>query len=285
MGADKTVDLSAIYPVQHLMRNKLSSGDLGGFRGVSATINFGARKGIEHSYVKILNFLVLLTLLYSMQTYNISNLSLILNLQHSNETYRLIKRTRHDYKTVTVVPRNVVFSRSCIIALLIIDFSFRAVELIILSGDVHPNPGPNSVNSSGQGSEINLSNDSLQELLACHLSIFHLNIQSLRPKIDLLRAESEAYDIAVFSESWLKPDITDDEVLLDHFLSPFRSDKTGRPGGGVVIYVRDSISCKRRSDLEVLGLEAVWVEVNVKSKNILIGGSTDHLTVMQNTST
>ena len=76
----------------------------------------------------------------------------------------------------------------------------------------------------------------------------------------------------MFSESWLKPDITDDEVLLDHFLPPFRSDRTDRPGGGVVIYVRGSISCKRRSDLEVLDLEAVWVEVNVKSKNIHIEG-------------
>ena len=68
MGADKTVDLSAIHPVLHLMRNKLSLDGLGGFRGVSATITFGARKRIEHSYVKILIFLVLLTLLYSIQT-------------------------------------------------------------------------------------------------------------------------------------------------------------------------------------------------------------------------
>ena len=44
MWADKTVDLSAINPVQHLMSSKLSSDGLGGFRGVSATINFGARK-------------------------------------------------------------------------------------------------------------------------------------------------------------------------------------------------------------------------------------------------
>ena len=36
--------------------------------------------------------------------------------------------------------------------------------------------------------------------------------------------------------------------------------------------VRDSISCKRRSDLEVRGLAAVWVEVKVKRKNILTGG-------------
>ena len=39
-----------------------------------------------------------------------------------------------------------------------------------------------------------------------------------------------------------------------------------------MIYVRDSIYCKRRNDLEVQGLEATWVEIRVKSKSLLVGG-------------
>ena len=61
-------------------------------------------------------------------------------------------------------------------------------------------------------------------------------------------------------------------MLFEHFLPPFRTDRADRPGEGVVIYVRDSISCKRRLDLEVRGLEAVWMEVNIKRKKMLIGG-------------
>ena len=61
-------------------------------------------------------------------------------------------------------------------------------------------------------------------------------------------------------------------MLLEHFLPPFRTDRTDKPGGGVVIYVPDSISCKRLPDLEVRGLEAVWMEVNIKRKKMLIGG-------------
>ena len=60
--------------------------------------------------------------------------------------------------------------------------------------------------------------------------------------------------------------------LLKFFLPPFRADRCDRPGGGVIVYVRDSFFCKRRSDLELQGLEAVWVEIRVKSRNILIGG-------------
>ena len=45
-----------------------------------------------------------------------------------------------------------------------------------------------------------------------------------------------------------------------------------RAGGGVIVYVRDSFSCRRRHDLEIRGLESVWVEILVKSKKILIRG-------------
>ena len=40
----------------------------------------------------------------------------------------------------------------------------------------------------------------------------------------------------------------------------------------MVIYVRDSIYCKRRNDIEVQGLGAASVEICVKSKTLLVGG-------------
>ena len=50
------------------------------------------------------------------------------------------------------------------------------------------------------------------------------------------------------------------------------TDRNNRPGGGVVIYVRDTFSCIRRTDLEIRGLEAVWVEILIESKKVLVGG-------------
>ena len=55
-------------------------------------------------------------------------------------------------------------------------------------------------------------------------------------------------------------------------MSPQRTDRFDRPGGGVVIYVKDSFLLKRRSDLEIRGLEAVWVELRIKGKTLLLGG-------------
>ena len=43
----------------------------------------------------------------------------------------------------------------------------------------------------------------------------YLNIQSLVPKLDLVEGESLAYDILVFSESWLKPEVRDDSILIE----------------------------------------------------------------------
>ena len=102
--------------------------------------------------------------------------------------------------------------------------------------------------------------------------MLHLNVQSLLPKLDLIAAKSEAYDVLVFSESWLKPDIKNDSVSLNNVHPPFRTDRPDRPGGDVVIYVRDSIYCKRRNDIEMQGLEAAWVEIRVKSKTFLVNG-------------
>ena len=93
-----------------------------------------------------------------------------------------------------------------------------------------------------------------------------MNIQSILPKLDLIKCESLAYDVLVFTESWLKPEIKNDDLLIDNFLPPFRFDRCNRPGGGVIIYVRDTLTCKRRTDLELQNLEAVWIEIVVKTK-------------------
>ena len=136
--------------------------------------------------------------------------------------------------------------------------------IVTLSGDV--DPGPDSVEG-----DTDSSYKTSFEGLANHLSIQHLNVQSLLPKLDLIAAESEAYNVLVFSESWLKPTVKNDTVSLSNFHLPFRTDRPDRPGGGVMIYVRDSIYCKRRNDLEVQGLEATMVEIRVKSKSLLVG--------------
>ena len=75
-----------------------------------------------------------------------------------------------------------------------------------------------------------------------------------------------------FSESWLNPNIDNSTIQIDHFMSPFRTDRQERPEGCVIIYVRDTLFYKQRPDLEILSLESTWIEIQIKSKKVLVGG-------------
>ena len=198
----------------------------------------------------------------------ISCLSLTLALQRNNELYKSIKLPFKRIKAHVSSTGNVRFTQLLILSLTLSNISLWLLCILLRGGDIHTNPGPASVTSTH--SSIS-SADSIQDL-SNHLSITHLNVQSLLPKIDLIRCEAHAYGILVYSESWLKPEIKNDDISLQSFMPPYRTDRLERPGGGVVIYVRDTFLCRSRDDLEIRGLEAVWVEVKVKGKCILIGG-------------
>ena len=139
---------------------------------------------------------------------------------------------------------NLSFSIACLSLLQVSVLLSWVIDIILLSGDVHPNPGPDSVSSLAETSTS--SSISTLGALYNHLSIMHMNIQSILPTLDLIKCESIAYDVLVFTESWLKPEIKNDDLLIDNFLPPFRVDRCNRPGGGVIIYVRDTLTCKRR---------------------------------------
>ncbi|MEW8545561.1 MAG: reverse transcriptase family protein [Candidatus Thiodiazotropha sp.] len=248
---------------------KLISDGLGGTFGVSQTLHMGGKKELKRKHFYFCFLPVLLVSLLNVSTYCVFCESIIISLQRSNEVYRDIK-CPHAYITPASFENNLSFSIKlycCLVTLVIITWVF---VLILNCGDVHPNPGPGSDNDLADLSQSS-SNDSF-ELLSNHLSIVHFNVQSLLPKMDILRGEAEAYDILVFSETWLKPVINNDSILIENFSPPFRKDRSDRTGGGVAIYVRDTLTCKQRQDLEINGLEAKWVEIVVKSKKILIGG-------------
>ena len=74
------------------------------------------------------------------------------------------------------------------------------------------------------------------------------------------------------------------DLLIDNFLPPFSVDRCNRPEGGVIIYVRDTLTCKRRTDLELQNREAVWIEIEVKTKIFSLVVFIEHLIVMLITS-
>lgn len=140
--------------------------------------------------------------------------------------------------------------------------------LLLCCGDIEPNPGPSS--SSLSSSLSSLSSASLLPYDS-HLSICHLNIQSLLPKIDVLQYEIQPFDIFVFTETWLNNEINSHDLKITNYSVPYRYDRTDR-AGGVAIYVKDNLACKRRPDLEIQDLECVWLQARSHGHNILVAG-------------
>ncbi|MEW8546337.1 MAG: endonuclease/exonuclease/phosphatase family protein [Candidatus Thiodiazotropha sp.] len=170
-------------------------------------------------------------------------------------------------------------------------FSLRLLLTLILSvlitwlsivlakaGDVHPNPGPLSSSSSLSlsSSSSSISNSVAGSISSTlnqfhHLSFIHYNVQSIINKLDLLSVELSEFDILAFSETWLHRGISTNDLHIPLYNYPERKDRDRDPHGGVVIYVKESLNYKRRHDLELPGLECIWLELILQHKRLLFG--------------
>ena len=71
------------------------------------------------------------------------------------------------------------------------------------------------------------------------------------------------------SETWLDSSVGDGEIQISGF-NVIRRDRN-RNGGGVALYVKDSVAFNPRPDLAVDGLEASWIELLLpKTRGILV---------------
>jgi hypothetical protein len=69
----------------------------------------------------------------------------------------------------------------------------------------------------------------------------------------------------------LKPDISTDSLKFPGYKPPYRRDRVDRLGGGVVVFVKDEISCVTRLDLQVGSVECIWLEIKINNKKYLYG--------------
>ncbi|MCG8112559.1 MAG: endonuclease/exonuclease/phosphatase family protein, partial [Candidatus Thiodiazotropha taylori] len=142
-------------------------------------------------------------------------------------------------------------------------FVFLAM-ILYLSGDVEKNPGPQSDIS-------NETSSSAFPIFEGHFSLVHYNVQSLLNKVDLVEPELSNFDVISLTETWLNDTITNQDIAFNNFQLPFRRDRIGDSHGGIAVYVKTGIPCKRRDDLELINIECMWLEVNIRNRKILVG--------------
>ena len=102
----------------------------------------------------------------------------------------------------------------------------------------------------------------------------HLNINSVVGKLDQLKVLIvNNIDILVLTETKMDSSFPNAEFRIDGFSSPFRFDRN-RFGGGVLIYVREDITCKQLTK-HILPdeMEGIFDEINLrKTKWLLFDG-------------
>ena len=133
---------------------------------------------------------------------------------------------------------------------------------IIHSGDVQPNPGPVSGLSRGLTPG---ASSSLASAMPKGLKIGQWNVQSLCNKTEQMRhildAEGNNIHILGITETWLNKSHSDSEIAI-HGYNLERRDRTKYHGGGVAVYVHESVTYARCPDLESDAVEALVIRVS-----------------------
>ena len=88
-------------------------------------------------------------------------------------------------------------------------------------------------------------------------------------KVDQLQIELSHFDVIALTEIWLSENVSTDEIMFHNYQVPFRKDRITNSYGGVIVYVKDNIPCKRRLDLEIDGVECIWLELTLRNKTVL----------------
>ena len=141
---------------------------------------------------------------------------------------------------------------------MIIDTLFIFLFLL-MCGDIHSNQG-----------HIDTFNSSHSSSIGCNcLSILHLNIRSIRNKLDFINELCD-FDILCFTETHLGQTFPMSDIFLSDFNPPIYKNRTDA-GGGVLIYIKSHLAFKEMTVLSHPQLESVWVGVSSNKIEYLIG--------------
>ena len=115
------------------------------------------------------------------------------------------------------------------------------------------------------------------------IMIGHLNINSIRSKFEFLKdLIGNNIDVLLISETKLNDSFPPGQFMIDGYHVPFRMDRNDR-GGGLLLYFREHIPCKKIIvDFDLL-IEVIVIEINLKKRKwLLIGSYNPHKNMIQN---
>ena len=134
---------------------------------------------------------------------------------------------------------------------------YLACCILLLCGDIHPNPGPNNKPTTSPFTFCHLNTRSL------------LTVNDTGPRLHHIEQEltiDTHYDVIAMTETHLSSQIPDHDISIPNY-QLFRKDRN-RHGGGVCIYVKDHIPATRLPHLAQDNIEILWLKLNSNAKTV-----------------
>jgi len=103
------------------------------------------------------------------------------------------------------------------------------------------------------------------------LRCFYTNANSLLGKFEEFKCRVSTYDIVGVVETWASSKICDAELAMEGFCM-HRKDRTDMPGGGLVLYVKDSLQSTEVDSFGDIDFEeSVWCRLSTVKDSLLVG--------------
>ena len=134
--------------------------------------------------------------------------------------------------------------------------------LLLVCGDISQNPGPQPSPSLKRFTRKR------------EFKILHQNINGISEKIDSVRGILQHKKIQIFeiTKTHLNASVTDAEISVDGYKTEILDRKIGRNSlhGGVICFIRSDVNYERKKNLEIKGIEAIWIEVSFTKANPIL---------------
>ena len=106
------------------------------------------------------------------------------------------------------------------------------------------------------------------------IKVMNINFQSIVNKVSEFHCfiDTEKPDVVIGTESWLTPDISNNEIFPPGY-TPYRADRSATTrGGGVFILVQNNIICTEQPQFKT-ECELIWVKLEVTGAHPLFIGA------------
>lgn len=103
-------------------------------------------------------------------------------------------------------------------------------------------------------------------------NLSYLNKYDVNDSVDMSTIYCSA-DIIGICETFLDPSTSCGQLTINGFdhLKKDRSETVNKTGGGIILYFRNSLNCKCRTEFELSKIETIWAEVSLpNSKPFLV---------------